>query len=348
MKNWIPNDLIYEILSKLPAKSVARCRCVSKQWRSILRHQVFTELFLARSKARPRLLIGVQQDGEWRFYSTPQSQNPCENRMSPADFHMKFSKGISNYSCSYASGLIYFDGMCIRKEDEDAKHVLCDPLTGKYVILPELRVGDSYSYLGFDPVDKEFKLVDAECRSRFNGLINYKGKLCGIILEYASHDGGSTVKLSMWVLEDVEKPEWSKHVYSLWTESQVVKVNHNLSVSGMTATGDIVLSTKYASQPFYVFYFNQERKTLQVPSVEVEGLGANRACMSYYAFADYVEDLSVNDAVRQLKSSPLQQQGQNIVTKRPKPRQGQDTSHDLSKSAPSVKNNYIIRLGWVR
>ena len=205
-------------------------------------------------------------------------------------------------------------------------------------------------------------------------MINYKGKLCGIILEYASHDGGSTVKLSMWVLEDVEKPEWSKHVYSLWTESQVVKVNHNLSVSGMTATGDIVLSTKYASQPFYVFYFNPERKTLQVPSVEVEGLGANRACMSYYAFADYVEDLSVNDAVRQLKSSPLQQQGQNIVTKRPKPRQGQDTSHDLSKSAPSVKNkyefladrlnhsvslailfclffllfSYIIRLGWVR
>ncbi|CAD5314147.1 unnamed protein product [Arabidopsis thaliana] len=449
MKNWIPNDLIYEILSRLPAISVARCRCVSKQWRSILRHQVFTELFLARSKARPRLLIGVQQDGEWRFYSTPQSQNPCENKLSPADFHMKFSKGISNYSCSYASGLIYFDGMCIRKEDEDAKHVLCDPLTGKYVILPELRVGDSYSYLGFDPVDKEFKvlfmttrnniawkdldhyiltlgtgelkwrrircafthepvwericingvlyysamnsdgdyvivsfdvrsekfkLVDAECRSRFNGLINYKGKLCGIILEYASHDGGFTVKLSMWVLEDVEKPEWSKHVYSLWTESQVVKVNHNLSVSGMTATGDIVLSTKYASQPFYVFYFNPERKTLQVPSVEVEGLGANRACISYYAFADYVEDLSVNDAVRQLKSSPLQQQGQNIVTKRPKPRQGQDTSHDLSKSAPSVKNkyefladklnhsvslailfclffllfSYIIRLGWVR
>jgi len=72
---------------------------------------------------------------------------------------MKFSKGISNYSCSYASGLIYFDGMCIRKEDEDAKHVLCDPLTGKYVILPELRVGDSYSYLGFDPVDKEFKVL---------------------------------------------------------------------------------------------------------------------------------------------------------------------------------------------
>jgi len=424
---------------------------VSKQWRAIFRRKYFIELFLTRSKARPRILF-VVQDGEWSewsFLSLPQPQN-SSLVVESADIHMKkFSAGISgSIYFTYASGLIYFKCMRIPKEDEDEKPVLCDPLTGKYVILPEPRVFGMYSYLGFDPVDKEFKvlfmasgytaskdvdhyiltlrtgelkwrtiqcpftheplwtricingvlyysamnsdgnyvivcfdvryekfkLVDTKCRSEFNGLINYKGKLCGIILEYASHDGGSTVKLSMWVLEDVEKPEWSKHVYSLWTESQVVKVNHNLSVSGMTATGDIVLSTKYASQPFYVFYFNPERKTLQVPSVEVEGLGANRACMSYYAFADYVEDLSVNDAVRQLKSSPLQQQGQNIVTKRPKPRQGQDTSHDLSKSAPSVKNkyefladklnhsvslailfclffllfSYIIRLGWVR
>ncbi|KAG7598816.1 F-box associated interaction domain [Arabidopsis suecica] len=384
MKNSIPIDLIYEILSRLPAKSVARCRCVSKQWRSILRRQDFTELFLTRSKARPRLLISVQQDG------------------------------ISLYSCSYASGLIYFHNMHIPKEDVDPEHVLCDPLTGQYVILPELGVGHSVSYLGFDPIDKEFKvlfmntsdyiasndvdhyiltlgagelkwrkircpfthepvwnricingvlyylaissnglpyvlvcfdvrsekfkLLDIEYRYGFDGLINYKGKLCGINLEYAYHNG-FPVKLTMRVLEDVEKPEWSKHDYSLWVESKVGKVNYNLSVSGMTATGDIVLSMKYVSNPCYVFYFNPERNTLQVQSVEIQGLGANRDCISYYAFVDYVEDLSVNDAMLQLKSSPLLQ-GRNIVTKRPKPKQRRHTSRDLSKSAPSVKNKH--------
>ncbi|XP_020869389.1 F-box only protein 12-like [Arabidopsis lyrata subsp. lyrata] len=406
MKNSIPIDLIYEILSRLPAKSVARCRCVSKQWRSILRRQDFTELFLTRSKARPRLLISVQQeDGEWSFLSLPQNPNEKSSPVVAADFLLKkFSAGISIYDCSYAFGLIYFHNMRIPKEDEDEKRVLCDPLTGQYVILPELRGHSySYSYLGFDPVDKEFKVLfmntsdfmaynytdhhiltlgagelkwrKIQCpfthepfweRICINGvlyysaqhsdssrkrsyvivcfdvrsekfkfiraerchgqLINYKGKLCGVNVEY-NYGGGFPLKLSMWVLEDVEKPEWSKYVYSLWAD---IKVARYLSVSGMTATGDIVLSMENTSNPFYVFYFNPGRKTLQC--VEIQGFGGNRVC----TFVDYVEDLSINVEM-QNKSSPLQQ-CRNIVKEKQKPQQRGHTSRDLCNSAPSVKN----------
>ncbi|CAL9216879.1 unnamed protein product, partial [Arabidopsis halleri] len=318
---------------------------------------------------------------------------------------MELSKGISLYNCSYASGLIYCS---ILSKDEDEKRVICNPLTGQYVILPELRVGHSYnyimfSYLMFDPIDKEFKVLfmnlnrytaysyvdhyiltlgsgklrwrkiqcpfthelferricingvlyysaqhsDSDGRRscvivcfdvrsekfKFIGgrcchyqLINYEGKLCEINVEYA-YDGRFPPKLSMWVLEDVEKPEWSKYVYSLDVESKVASY---LYVSGMTATGEIVLSEKYTSNPFYVFYFNPERKTLQ--SVEIQGFGSNRVC----AFVDYVEDLSVNVAM-QNKSSPLQQ-GRNIVTEKLKPQQRRHTSSDLCNSSPSVKN----------
>ncbi|XP_010501690.1 PREDICTED: F-box only protein 12-like [Camelina sativa] len=134
MENSITTDLIVEIVSRLPAKSAARCRCVSKLWRSILRRQDFTDLFLTRSKARPRLLLAVQQlqDGEWSFYSTPQPQNPYEKSslvVSAADFHIKFSKGRSGYNCSYTSGLIYFHNICIPKDDdEDAKRVISNPV----------------------------------------------------------------------------------------------------------------------------------------------------------------------------------------------------------------------------
>ncbi|KAL9813123.1 putative F-box domain-containing protein [Arabidopsis thaliana] len=38
----IPIDLIIEIFSKLPFKSIALCRCVSKHWGSILRRPDFT------------------------------------------------------------------------------------------------------------------------------------------------------------------------------------------------------------------------------------------------------------------------------------------------------------------
>ncbi|XP_010478535.1 PREDICTED: putative F-box protein At1g30930 [Camelina sativa] len=460
----IPDDLLIKILSKLPAKSIARCRCVSKGWkssalmRSGFHRDDFTNLYQTRSKARRRLLIGVKQPqhGEWSFYSTPQPQNPCKKSslvVSAADFHIKFSRGTSGYECSYASGLIYFHKMCIPREDEDLKHVICNPLTGQYVILPELRGVShsySYSYLGFDPVEKEFKvlfmttrdyiassgtdhyiltlgtgelrwrrircpfthepfwericidgvlyysahvnydgrrsnvivcfdvssetfkLLDPNCR--FDNLINYKGKLCGIDLEYG-YDGGFPVKLRMRVLE---KREWSSYVYSLSADqSEVVKVKENLSVVGVTASGEIVLSTDSASNPFYVFYFNPERNTLQV--VEMQGVGDS--CDWRYAFVeDYVEDTSVTDAM-QLKSALLQlgrsivperpkpqqrreehtivperpepqrrlyakpqrrdtslDEEQNIVAERPEPQRRRDTSPDLSKSPQSVKN----------
>ncbi|XP_019095766.1 PREDICTED: putative F-box protein At1g30930 [Camelina sativa] len=424
----IPDELILEIFSRLSTKTIARCRCVSKRWkssaliRSGFHHEDFTEL------TRPRLLIGVKKEGEWSFYSTlqPQPQNSYEKSSSPVvaatEFHSKFSKGISEYNCSYASGLIYFHNMRIPREDKDVKRVICNPLTGQYVILPELR-GVSYSYLGFDPIDKEFKvlfmtnpeyiassgadhyiltlgtgelrwrkikcpfthepfwericidgvlyysahvdydggrsshvIVCFDVRSeafklldlnrRFDGMINYKGKLCGIYLDYAN-DGGFPVKLSMRVLEDVEKPEWSNYVYSFSAQNEVVKVNYvytlNLSAVGVTASGEIVLSTNSTSNPFYVFYFNPERNTLQ--SVEIQGVGG--ANCENIKCADYVEGLIVNDAM-QLKSSPLQLEGENIVPKRPEPERRRHTSADLSKSFQSVKskepNNSIILL----
>ncbi|XP_010460918.1 PREDICTED: F-box only protein 12-like isoform X2 [Camelina sativa] len=337
MENSIPTDLIIEIVSRLPAKSAARCRCVSKPWRSILRRQGFTDLFLTRSKAYPRLLLAVRQDGEWSFYSTPQPQNPSEKSslvVSAADFHIKFSKGTSGYNCSYASGLIYFHKMCIPREDEDLKRVICNPLTADndtdhYILTlgaEELRWReikcpfthepfwericiDGVLYYSaqhgiydvivcFDVRSETFKFVGAE--SRFDQLINYKGKLGGIKLECERMFG--PVELHMRVLEDVEKQEWSKYDYTLSAEIDVFNVKEYLSVHGVTATGDIVLLMKSAPARalFNAFYFNPERKTFQ--SVEIQGVGVDRDC-KLQAFVDYVEDLSINDDAMQLKSS---------------------------------------------
>ncbi|CAL9216866.1 unnamed protein product, partial [Arabidopsis halleri] len=107
---YIPIDLIPEILSRLPAKSVGRFRCVSKLWGSILTSQDFTELFLTRSSTRPRLLLVLQRaNGELLFFSSPQPQNPYEKSLVvTADFHMKLHGHMLKYEmCSYASGLIY-------------------------------------------------------------------------------------------------------------------------------------------------------------------------------------------------------------------------------------------------
>ncbi|KAG7598844.1 F-box associated domain type 3, partial [Arabidopsis suecica] len=364
----IPNDLILDILSRLPAKSIQRFRCVSKLWKSMLSQSYFTELFLNKSSSRPRLLFVGKQDSDWLFFSSPQPQNLDEkSSLVVADCHMKFSKDINPYNCTYASGLIYF-----HNTDNDAVRVICNPSTGQYAILPlpERRTHrHSYSYLGFDPIDKEFKvllistskciassdidhyiltlgteklrwrkiqcpfthlplwnricingvlyylalserryyavvcfdvrsekfkLVELEYRldCRICGLINYKGKLCGVNLKYAYY-GGFPLELRMWVLEDVEKEEWTTYAYTLSADIKVVKVNNNLIVAGVTASGEIVLVNNNTCKPFYVFYFNPERKTFE--SVEIQFFGANGEAFKtnflVYAFIDHVEDL---------------------------------------------------------
>ncbi|KAG7598838.1 F-box associated domain type 3 [Arabidopsis suecica] len=396
----IPIDLILDILSRLPSKSIARFRCVSKLWGSMLRQPYFTELFLTRSSARPRLLIGIRSpNGEFSFFSTPHPQNPYgkSSLVVTADFHMKFSKDMGPVFSCVTSGLIYFSSMRISKdEDEDKGPVLCNPITGQYAILPYLmRYRKFFSFLGFDPIDKQFKalfiaypycsddheiltvgtekmgwrkihcplthhpvskgicingvlyyfacgivrtsddenyedvivcfdvrsekfkFIDANFfRDRDQVLditeliwINYKGKLCAISWGILCGNTGGRM-LHMWVLEDVEKHEWSKYVYTL-LENEVIKHLYDLIV-GVTATGEIVFSKKNdTSRPVYVFYFNPERNTLQ--SIEIQGLEKDR--FVYYAIIDLVEDLNINDA-KELKSSSVNQ-GLSIIRKMP-------------------------------
>lgn len=85
----IPVDLIVEILSRLSVKSIARCRCVSKLWTSVLRRPDFTELFLTRSLARPQILVAYQTNGEFFFSSWPQPRS-LEVNSSPVSInHLK-------------------------------------------------------------------------------------------------------------------------------------------------------------------------------------------------------------------------------------------------------------------
>ncbi|KAG7561141.1 F-box-like domain superfamily [Arabidopsis thaliana x Arabidopsis arenosa] len=376
----IPTDLILEIFARLPSKSVARFRTLSKHWASTLRSPEFTKLFLSRSSTRPRLFFAVERYGynEWHFFSSPQSQNRYE-KSAHLDFHSKFSGDVSQYSLSYASGLIYFPVVRINGTDTI---VICNPLTGMYVGLPELmKYSRSKGFLGFDPIDKQFKAVEIDYASiltlgsgelkwrvkdrndiprplyhRFpwtqgiciNGvlyflaksylsetvslivsfdcsseefkfieaaclddhiedptgliLVNYMGKLGVTNCKCVDAGGRRTVELCMWVLEDVEKLEWVKYLYTL-PENEVL-ASCEFSVTGVTATGDIVLCVKYTCKPYYVFYFNPGKKTLQ--TVEIQGFGAkleevdNRG--EVFAYVDYVEDLSLNDAT-QLNSS---------------------------------------------
>ncbi|CAD5334711.1 putative F-box protein [Arabidopsis thaliana] len=123
-------------------------------------------------------------------------------------------------------------------------------------------------------------------------LINYKGKLCVLSCLwdnqiYPKPLRWKVLMLWLWVLEDAEKEEWLKREYTL----PVNIVHGNVSVVGVTATGEIILSMDYTSESFFVYYFNPERNTLE--KVEIQGFEGSEKNLSsrVYTFVDYAEDV---------------------------------------------------------
>ncbi|CAN7061520.1 unnamed protein product [Brassica rapa subsp. trilocularis] len=153
----IPDDLVFEIFSRLPSKAIARCCCVSKFWASMLRSQDFTELFLTKSFAHPQLLFVFKDDREIVFFSSPQPENPEENSYVVAANHLARFPG-REFSCT--TGFLCYGVNLIR--NCEFEKVICNPSTGQALTLPRfnsrLRVGMD-SYLGYDSIAKEFKLL---------------------------------------------------------------------------------------------------------------------------------------------------------------------------------------------
>ncbi|CAL9248878.1 unnamed protein product [Arabidopsis halleri] len=180
----LTNDLIMEILSRLPSKSVARFRCVSKRWSSMFASPYFNELFRTRSSAKPRLLFAIAEDSVWSFFSSPQLENPYEKSSSTlvaaAEFHVKFSPeklAINHsydpryFSIGYASGLIYIYGCRYQ-----GRPVICNPNTGRYAILPyRYTYRKAYSFFGFDPIDKQYKALSMRysCGPGHNKILTF-------------------------------------------------------------------------------------------------------------------------------------------------------------------------------
>ncbi|VYS51846.1 unnamed protein product [Arabidopsis thaliana] len=159
---------------RLSSKSVARFRCVSKQWASMFASPYFRKLFQTRSSAKPSLLFaiadyGIEEDYSMKFFSSPQLENPYEKSsptlVAAAEFHVKFSPDklipINHsydpryFSIGYASGLIYIYG-----DRYVARPLICNPNTGRYVILPNrYTYRKAYSFFGFDPIGKQYKAL---------------------------------------------------------------------------------------------------------------------------------------------------------------------------------------------
>ncbi|KQK17011.1 F-box protein At5g07610 [Brachypodium distachyon] len=152
----LTDDLIVEILSRLPAKSICRFKCVSPHWRSLITDR-------ANRRKLPQTLSGffrhtVGQDGHNEpisvpvFYSIVSGLGEEEKHV--RDPSLSFLPGcyktIIPKDC--CNGLLLC--LCWKGSPKDeSNYVVCNPATEKWVILPQSDQASQLfvRHVGFDP-----------------------------------------------------------------------------------------------------------------------------------------------------------------------------------------------------
>ncbi|KAL0732995.1 hypothetical protein Bca4012_009205 [Brassica carinata] len=350
----IPVDLITEILSRLPAKSI------SPSIGFVPYRSNGHQYPITHNSSPRRLIFAIEEEGLWSIFSSPQ------HHLSPASSYSLVVPSGQHADLSLRRPTVRM-WLCLRFD------LFLRPCLGSQADPPNLLVGPP---LGLDPVGKQYKVLQLtypycshdhrimtlgtrgmrwrkiECPLRLehlsdglciNGvlyflgdtsecedmleeksdfviacfdvrsekfrflypesfceLINYNGRLGVVYYDDRSDDA---VEFRVWVLEDVEKREWSKYAHTLRGDKLFPRY---VSVVGAISTGEIVLSmADYTSgQPFYVYYFSPEGNTIR--RYEIQGFGEYHEASSnprrVHVFVDDVQDLSVKDPTL-LKSS---------------------------------------------
>ncbi|CAN6916304.1 unnamed protein product, partial [Brassica oleracea] len=300
----IPTDLIIEIFSRLSLKSIAICRCVSKLWASILRLPDFTDLFLTKSSARTvsvKFVVVV---------------------LSMVWFVLEGERETVLFICNPSTRQVLHLPKVKTSRPVVRSMFGYDPIHKQFKVLCMTRLSDGRDYqehqvLTLGAPDRSWRMLEC-CIPHYgyppkeiciNGvlyyksilitLINYSGKLGLFISEdngyFRSSVSERSTSVQLWVLEDVEKQEWSDHIYLLPALWKNLVGRDYLFFAGVTRTNEIVLAPSCPSYPsFYLCYLNTKRDTVVVRFVEIQGIDVSDYYMDHVVL-DHVEDVKLYD-----------------------------------------------------
>ncbi|KAG2291444.1 hypothetical protein Bca4012_007399 [Brassica carinata] len=161
----IPFDLVIEILTRLPPKSLMRFKSVSNVWSSLICSQYFTNRYQTVSSAAPRLYMGLSFLDNSHLKCMLISVSPSSDSditISSFDAHQGLTKrAMRGYITSVFRGL-----MCIVDE---ASAQIYNTTTRQLVVLPKIEEssiidGDHVNknikyHIGYDPVQDRYKVV---------------------------------------------------------------------------------------------------------------------------------------------------------------------------------------------
>lgn len=209
-----PDEVVLQILARLPIRSLFRCKTVCKLWCRLCSDKYFVQLYNQVSAKNPMLVVEVSESPQLK------SSLICvDSRLGVSEFSLNFLKDRVRIRAS-CNGLL-----CCSSIPDRGVYYVCNPMTGDYKILPRSR---ERTVTRFHP-DGEAALVGLACNlstQKFNVV------LAGHHRAFGHRPDGTFVCLVF----DSESNKWRRFVsfqhdqflFSQMNKNQVVFVNRAL------------------------------------------------------------------------------------------------------------------------
>ncbi|OIT02943.1 PREDICTED: F-box protein At5g49610 [Nicotiana attenuata] len=199
-----PDEVILQILARLPVKSLFKTKIVCKLWYKLISDKYFTNLYNELSVKNPMVLVQVSEPS-----SESRSSLICVDNL----------KGVSEFSLDFVKDRVKVRGscnglLCLSSIPDKDVYYVCNPLTREYKLLPRSR---ERPITRFHP-DGEATLVGLAC-----DLITQKYNV--VLAGYHRSFGHRPERTFICMVYDSESNKWRKFV-SL-QDDQVTRMNKN-------------------------------------------------------------------------------------------------------------------------
>jgi F-box interacting protein len=182
---YIPEDIVFSILSKLPIKSLKRFSSVQKSWSRLFEKHIFIDMFRNNLLSKSHSLYDgvslilnlIQELYHWNFYLL--SDGKFENKLK-LDFPYVFHPHAS-IVCVLGSAINGI--LCIYDYNHSSytKAVLWKFVTGEVMVIPISNLSYEFRYVyvtlhgfGYDHVRDDYKVIQHAAYIKYNP--SYDGK----------------------------------------------------------------------------------------------------------------------------------------------------------------------------
>lgn len=172
MSDYIPQEILQEILLKLPVKSLIRCTAVCKSWRSLIKSSTFVKNHLSHTIQSNHqndvhtLLLHKRSSGA--FYSVNWDNPTFGEHINVAQPFVDNNSALKKKDVWPLVVGTYNGLVCLAYYDTSDPIIVCNPSIRKYVILPEAKPPPMdwvRLEFGYDSRNDDYKVLRIRSRS---------------------------------------------------------------------------------------------------------------------------------------------------------------------------------------